>query len=390
MALVGARRPQRVPPAGAGAVIHTEHLIIGAGVVGCAVGWELARRGREVLVVEAAAVAAGASGGPGLRGVRANGRDPRELPLARRANELWPELADRLGAPTGYVRTGHLQLSERADDRAELEVIVDQQRAAGLGCELVGHDRLRELEPELSPAVVSAVHCLGDGVADHTATTTAFASALQDAGGQLREGVRVTELRQDDRGRCAVTDDGEVVTWSVGAVLAVNGAAADLVAPLGVTVPVFAVHPQVLVTAPVVPAPVRHLIGHAQRRLAVKMLPDSTVMITGGWLGRTDPVTGDGVVEPNRVAGNLADAAAVFPVLEGVRLVDAEASRAEGIAADMIPIVDRLPVPDATWIATGWSGHGWAIAPAVAEQLAEWMITGQRPADLAPFGLGRF
>ena len=60
--------------------------------------------------------AGGASGGKGKRGVRANGRDLRELPLMRMAYERWPALQGEIGAPTGYERTGHLQLIERPRD----------------------------------------------------------------------------------------------------------------------------------------------------------------------------------------------------------------------------------------------------------------------------------
>jgi sarcosine oxidase subunit beta len=79
----------------------------------------------------------------------------------------------------------------------------------------------------------------------------------------------------------------------------------------------------------------------------------------------------------------------VFPALADVELLSAEAERAEGIAIDMLPIVDRLPGLESAWVATGWSGHGWAIAPAVADLMAAWMLTGDRPPELAPFGLSR-
>jgi sarcosine oxidase subunit beta len=334
--------------------------------------------------LEADVVAAGASGGLGLRGVRANGRDQRELPLARRAHDLWPDLAERLGRPTGYVQTGHLELSERPGDRSEFERMIERQRAVGVACDVVDQGALRELEPELAPAVVAAVRCPADGVADHTATTWAFATALQAAGGEIRQGAPVVELRQETSGPVAITADGDAVGWSAGALLAVNAAAVDLVAPLGVELPVFAVYPQVLVTVPV-PAPlVSHLIGHAHRRLALKMLPGGEVMITGGWLGR------DGAVDPEQVRGNLAEAVAVFPALGGVELATTDASRPESICADMVPVVDRLPGVESAWVAAGWSGHGWAIAPAVAESLVAWMLQGERPAVLAPFGLDRF
>src|SRR5215469_8298753 len=95
-----------------------DYVIIGAGVYGSAVAWELSRRGATVLVLEAETLACGASGGPGKRGVRACGRDVRELPLMRLAYDLWPRLADAIGEPTGYERIGGLHLIERGPDGA--------------------------------------------------------------------------------------------------------------------------------------------------------------------------------------------------------------------------------------------------------------------------------
>ena len=67
-----------------------DYVIVGGGIHGCAVAWELATRGADVLLLEAKSIASGASGGLGERGVRANGRDLRELPLMRLAYDIWP------------------------------------------------------------------------------------------------------------------------------------------------------------------------------------------------------------------------------------------------------------------------------------------------------------
>ena len=63
----------------------SKHLIVGGGVYGAAVAWHLAKNGEAVELIEAGKLATGASGGPGRRGVRANGRDVREIPLMVRA-----------------------------------------------------------------------------------------------------------------------------------------------------------------------------------------------------------------------------------------------------------------------------------------------------------------
>ncbi|HXH11738.1 MAG TPA: FAD-dependent oxidoreductase [Alphaproteobacteria bacterium] len=62
-----------------------DFVIVGGRVYGAGVAWELAKRGAEVLLLEAQQIASGASGGLGQRGVRANGRDLRELALMRLA-----------------------------------------------------------------------------------------------------------------------------------------------------------------------------------------------------------------------------------------------------------------------------------------------------------------
>lgn len=363
--------------------MEVDHVVVGAGVVGCGVAWHLARRGRDVLVIDGGPVAGAASGGIGMRGVRANGRDPRELQLAKLADELWPDLADAIGHPTGYRRTGHLHLSEQASDRPALVAQVERQLAAGIASELLDRDRLDELEPGLAPCVVAAVHCPGDGVADHTATTRGLALAAAAAGAEVREGMTAAGLgRSGGRVRIDVAE-GEAV-FARQAVICANAGTADLLAPHGPPLPLVTVWPQVLVTAPLDEVPVRHLVGHASRRLALKALPDGSVMISGGWLGT------DGTVDPDAVAGNLLDAAAVYPALEGVEVRAAVADRPESASFDLVPIVDEVPGIDGALVAAGWSGHGWAIAPAVASLLADWVTTGARPPLLEGFGLDRF
>ena len=370
--------------------IRADYVVVGAGVHGATVAWHLAQGGREVLVLEAATVASGASGGLGERGVRANGRDPRELPMLPLAYELWDELAGLIGGPTGYRRLGQLELVEREADVRPARERAERQRRHGVPTELLDASAVRRLEPEVADTVVAATYCPRDGVADHTATTIAIAGAARGAGAEVLEQRKVTGFRARDRAVVAVqTGDQEVIVGRA-VVIACNTAAADLLAPLDVHVPIFPVLPQVLVTERVDPPPVRHLIGHAHRPLAIKVLPDHRLMVTGGRLGTWDERDQRGVVDAAQVAANLDDAVATFPCLAGVGLSTAVADRAESVSPDMIPIVDRLPGGTNAFLATGWSGHGWAIAPVVGRLLAEWVTSGRRPELLAPFALDRF
>ncbi|MGQ0803515.1 MAG: NAD(P)/FAD-dependent oxidoreductase [Actinomycetota bacterium] len=251
-----------------------DHVVGGGGVYGCGLAWEFARRGREVVLLEAETAASGASGGLGQRGIRTNARDPRELPLMKRAHELWPTLADEIQAATGFDRVGHLQLIEREEDVATARARAAEQCRHGIATELVDGRRLRALEPELAPSVVAAMYCAADGVADHTATTRGLARAAERAGAELREHTAVTALRRDgDRVAAVETADGEEIGVGRSVVLLTNTSVPELLEPLGVTVPVFEVLPQALTTEPLDRVPVRHLIGHAHRELALKALP---------------------------------------------------------------------------------------------------------------------
>jgi sarcosine oxidase subunit beta len=370
--------------------MRADYVVVGAGVHGASAAWHLARRKREVLVLEAATVASGASGGPGERGVRANGRDPRELPMLPRAYEWWDALAGLIGGSTGYRRLGQLELIEREEDMAPAMKRVELQRRHGIPTELLDGSALRRLEPEVSGAIAAATYCRLDGVADHTATTISLAAAARREGAGMLEHTHATGLRTRAGAVVAVQTGTDEVLVGRGVVIACNTTTADLLAPLGVQVPIFSVLPQVLVTEPIEPQPVHHLIGHAHRPLAIKALPDRRLMITGGRLGTWDDRSQRGVVDAAQVAANLADAVAAFPCLAGAGLSMTVADRAESVSPDMVPIVDRVPGSSNAFFATGWSGHGWAIGPVVGELLAEWVITGERPALLRPFALDRF
>jgi sarcosine oxidase, subunit beta len=369
-----------------------DFVIIGGGVYGAGAAWELAKRGADVLLLEAQQIADGASGGLGKRGVRANGRDPRELPLMRLAYERWPILAEEIDASTGYERLGNLHLIEQERDYHGAPAQAWVQAQQGIPTEVITRLALREMEPELSDRIIAAIFCPKDGVADHTATTQGFAQAAQQRGAVIREQTRVTSLeRHDNRIVAVMTDQQERITVERCLLVLCNTHVPEMLqAQLGLTLPVWRMLPQVVLVEPLTSVSVRHLIGHAHRRLAMKSNPDGRVMISGGWRGHWNPTTRRGDLQEDQVRGNVAEAVAVYPALEGAHVVEAAADRPESQTIDGIPIIDRVPGITNTLFATGWSGHGWAIAPAVCQLLAEWAYTGEAPALLRPFAYSRF
>lgn len=310
----------------------------------------------------------------------------------RLAYDLWPRLAEEIDSPTGHEQIGGLTLIEREREYAAAPAQVWTQERFGIPSRLVEEDELRAMEPGLGAQVRAAIYCPQDGVADHTATCIGWAGAAERLGVEIREHTPVVGLRvQGGRVTAVTTALGEAVPVDIALLLCSNSHVPALLHDqLQITLPVWRRLPQVLLTEPLDPPPLRHLIGHAHRRLAAKALPDGRVMISGGWLGRLDPTTGWPQLDPDAVESNRSEAGAVFPALANAAITQVAVDRWESESVDGIPIIDRIPRVDNGYFLTGWSGHGWAIAPAVVELMAEWLFTGERPALLRPFAFDRF
>ena len=370
-----------------------DFVIVGGGVYGCGTAWELTKRGAEVMLLEAKEIAGGASGGLGKRGVRANGRDGRELPLMRLAYEQWPTLHEAIGAETGYDRQGHLLLIERPQDLAPAKAQLWLQNNQGIPSRLVGYEELHEMEPMLSKRVQTAVYCPLDGIADHTATTRGFAAAAQKLGAVVREQTAVTTIEQQHgRITAVITHHGERIPVGKALILLSNYHVVTILEQqFGMGLPTWTLLPQVMFTQKLDPMPIHHLIGHAHRTLAMKSHPTGQIMISGGWRGKWNAQLGRGETQPDQVAGNLAEAVAVFPSLAETAVAETDASRLETVSVDGIPVIDHIPGVENGFFGTGWSGHGWAIAPAISQLLAEWVWSGEEKLGLLrPFSYRRF
>ncbi len=364
----------------------SEVVVVGGGVIGSAISYELARRGIEVTLVEAATVASGASGAS-AGGVRQQGRDLRELPIAMRAIQRWPYLSEELGADLHYRQDGNLALAERPEDVAALERRVAEEQACGLDVRMVGQDELRELVPDIAPTVLAASWCPSDGHAMPSLVTHAFARAATRLGVRILQQTRVTGISQH-RGQVAsvTTTRGQIsCRWVVNAAGAWSAAIARMV---GLRIPIEPRALQMLVTEPMPPR-LRPVLGSVHRRLSLKQLPGGSYMIGGGWPGRLDLATRRTRLLQASIAGSVRDASAVYPLLGRARLERGWAG-IEAIAVDEVPILGTGGEVERFVFACGFSGHGFALAPAIGESIAELITVGRSSLPLDALSPARF
>ena len=371
-------------------------IIIGAGISGTATACHLARAGHKVLVIDRFGLAAMGSGWT-LAGVRQSGRHPAELPLARAAVDLWAELDDDLDQQTYYTRKGNLRLARNEQEYAQIKAMVEEQSAEGLELSfLPDNPSLRAVAPALAADIPGASFCLSDGHADPIATVAAFAAAAQRAGAEFRDGERVTRLLvEQGRIRGVETERSRYSTHKV--VLTAGIAGTELLAPLGIDLPITVRMVTVIRSAPVEP-----------------MLDQVIGVCGGGWAGRQEVngrfrVTSGGQPWHGRMTVNQTSAGArpeVQPPIASLSQVADEMARllpgavetpVERIWAglidmtpDALPVLDAAPDVEGLVLGMGFSGHGFCLGPITGRILAALAMGEDSGFDLVPFAADRF
>jgi sarcosine oxidase subunit beta len=360
-------------------------VVVGAGVIGASIAYHLVLRQLRVAIFDQPETplppsASWASAGS----LRSQGRDPREWGLALEASRRWPLLSEELGAETGFRATGHLHVVEHPEEVDALRARVAQERAAGLAVEPVGEAELRSLAPALAPGVIAGAYSEGDGQADPRATTRALLSAARRRGGSFHPW-RVDALRLSAGHVIGVTAGIEQVAAGQ-VVLAAGSWSLQLAAAAGLELPIKPRASQVLLSDAARPT-LRPTVTAEGRTLSLEQLPGGEFLIGGGWAARMDPERHTCRVLEESVRGSWETAQALLPALAEQRL----AYRWCGIeaqSADGVPVIGATELPG-LYLATGFSNHGFQLAPAVGSAVAA-ALCGERPSALAPLSPARF
>jgi glycine/D-amino acid oxidase-like deaminating enzyme len=371
---------------------HVDILIAGGGVIGSSIAYHLARQGRRVLVVERATIAAPpAASWASAGGVRRQGRDPAEAALAIEAIERWPTLEQELHADLHYRQGGNLLLAESDAEAEQLAAFVRAQHALGFrDVQLLDRPAVRALAPAVGDQVIAGSYSPADGQADPARTTHAFAAAAQRHGAIYWTETACTGLQaRGSRLAGARTARGDVAAETV--VLAAGAWSTDLAAGIGLRLPIRTQAYQMLRSTPAPHGLLTPVVSAVGRSLSLKQLPDGAFLLGGGWPGDPTPDRRGFTLRQESIDGNWAAACAILPAV-GWQQIDRAWCGLEAESIDEIPLVGMLPGLDGLVIAVGFSGHGFAISPAVGRVVADLLAGQPVPAldGLSPGRIARF
>lgn len=410
-------------------------VVIGGGIIGASTALELAERGHSVLLCEKGQIGAEQSS-RNWGWVRISCRDPREIPLMVRALELWDQLDARTGKETGFTRSGILFTAQHRRDEARLERWLGNLDGWQQQAQMVRAETLDQLVPGHQTRTRAALYTPMDGRAEPQLATHAIASAAQAAGARVMSECAVRSV-DTSAGRISgvMTERGRV---ACSAVVVAGGAWSRLfLGNAGIDLPQLKVLNSVLRTSPVQGGPevaiysdelgIRrradggYTIADGQEnvvdlvsdslRLGWKFLPayrqewrSLRFRLSGRWREeaaqerrwqpqQTTPFEQCRVLDPapsqKALKRGWAAAQKAFPQLQEADVVQSWAGLID-VTPDALPVISQVDQLPGLFVATGFSGHGFGIAPA-AGQLAADLVTGDGPVvDPHDFRLSRF
>jgi sarcosine oxidase subunit beta len=372
-------------------------VVIGGGIMGASIAWQLASRGAgNIVLVERSIVAAGASGRTGAL-LRQHYTNLPEALLASRSLDIFTAWADAVGGDCGFDPCGLIVTVPTGSgfeaNVSRLRQTVAQLQGIGVAIDVVDRHQLRELDPaaqfdDISHATFEAK----SGYVDAIAATTSMAAAAERAGATICQGVEVTGIEATTSRLTAVqTTAGRIETPQV--VLAAGAWSVPIARSIGIELPIEALRVQIGVFQHgIEPSrPARAYVDNAAGIFCRPWGPNRTMVGLGGG-DQHDPVDPDRFEQRNDLpypAAARAAAARRFPGFTQASYLHGHAGIYD-MSPDGHPIVSNSHL-EGLMIVAGFSGAGFKKGPAVGVAVADHLLTGHCDwVDLSRFSIDRF
>jgi heterotetrameric sarcosine oxidase beta subunit len=363
-----------------------EVVIVGGGVHGLSLAYNLARTGRtDVAVLERSYLGAGASG-RNLSLIRSSWQQRAWAALVWYARGLWSTISVELGCNVMFTERGSYLC---IGDEASLPVVHDalaMQAEVGIPTRFVSAEELARRVPQLDVAgMVGAVHDPTAGVSRHDALVWAYARAAAARGVHVHPMTAVTGMRlAGERIGSVRTSRGDIAAEIV--VNCAGSDSAEVAAMAGVELPTRKLALEMFVTEPYA----------AFLDPIVSVIEDQAYIMQtsrGEFVGGAEPAGHLGRPTLATSYAALRQSAAVlarlFPRLRGVNVLRAWAGLID-MTPDGAGLVGEVPERPGFFLDCGWGGEGYMVAPATGRLGAEYLNTGVLDERLAPFHHTRF
>lgn len=360
-------------------------VIVGAGIQGIALGYELASRGMEsVAVVDASWPGSGASGRNGEI-IRSAFSSREWMGLFDLGLKRWRELSAELDFNTLFTPGGDLLVAINEDEVRELRDLPERHRAAGVHSEWLEPLELRKLVPAIDPELLAGglwqPHA---GFAHHDAGLWGYARAAARRGVEIHAHTPLEAVEVTGGKVRSATIAGRRVNTPV-IVNAAGAFAREVAAMATVEIPTRRYLLEILVTESLQP-----FLRPAVSSLALMSYCHQTSRgeFVGGTEFKPENPWDDTVVTLEALRDMTGKFVRLFPQLAGARVVRHWSGLVDS-SPDGAPILGPAPGVEGFFLDCGWA-YGFMGAPASAELLARWILEGHPDPVIAPFDPDRF
>ncbi len=361
--------------------------IVGGGIVGASIAYHLAKFGMKgVALFEKSYISSGSTGRC-AGGIRQQWSTRSNVRLAMRSVKLFEMFEKDIGFDIEYRQGGYLLMSYDEDEAALFEKNVRMQKEEGLDVEILTPRMVRERYPFINTeGLILATFCRTDGHANPHKANFGYVFAAKRLGVEIFTHTKVEGIDvQNGRVIGIQTSKGYFECEAV--VNAAGEYSREVGKMAGIDIPTTSYRHQIFVTEAFEDFFPFMAISFSGNFYMRQTLHGQMIM------GQGDPGEKPGVNRNVTFAFEkdmVRKMTRIFPFLKNARIIR-HWSGSYNMSPDAQPIIGESKKIEGYFYAVGFSGHGFMLAPAVGEALAEWIVYGKpRHVDITHLSLERF
>ncbi len=365
-----------------------EIVIIGGGISGCAIAYNLANKGmKNIVLLEKGYIASGATGRCGA-GIRQQWATEMNCQVAKLSREFFESAEETLGYhyDIEFKQKGYLILAATEEEDKQSIQNVALQNSLGIDSKYISLQEAKKIVPILNTeGFISATYCKDDGHLNPWHTTLAFAKAAEKLGVKIYTHTEVTGIdHQEGEIRGVQTPKGYIRTDKI--VNAAGGHAQLIGEMAGVDLPVYSERRQILVTEPVAPI-LDPMIISFSKDIYCQQVPHGAFIMGRG--GEEEPRDLKESTSWDFLEKMTETALGILPDLNKTRVLR-QWSGMYNLSPDKQPIYGDVPGMKGLYLAIGFSGHGFMFGPATGLLMAEFLLGEKTTLPIEKLHISRF
>ena len=373
-------------------------VIVGGGVAGCSIAYQLTRAGvSDVVLLERGVLSCGTSWHAAglimqLRGSHA------ATDVARYNAQFYPELEADTGMATGFRQNGTLAIGRNLNRVHEMNRRAGLAKSFGIDAHIISPKEVKDMYPALDDSIVAGgLFIPKDGQLSPVDTINALVAGAKKRGAKIFEGTPVDKMQRLCSGEYRLdTANGAIKCETL--VLACGLWTRDFAAQLGARVPLYACEHMYVVTeamdfvVPTLPV-LRDTDGYTY------MKEDAGKLLIGSFEPRGKPLPIEKLPAEQQFIELQEDwdhftlpyvkAMELIPELENTG-INKFMNGPESFTPDDLPCLGEAPGLPNCFIAAGLNSEGFEISPGISRALAHWIIDGEPDIDLLGYDVARF